>query len=405
MFKVKTLGLTALCSVAGCVLAAGMALAAEIPEKVLIGAHLPLTGSIAAIGNDQKWAYEQAVADVNADGGVYVKAAGKKLPVELIVLDDGSIPENGGIMVERLINEYDVELILSGHDFSRGVKDGVMAAEKHQKYYHGTAAFVFLWQTLNPKHSTMLFFDVSENCRIPYELWATFPEAERPKNPAFFVEDTSDAQALIGVLVAEGKNLGYNVETQIKWVPGTRDFTEQINQAKELGVDAIFIYGDVADSAALAKSMRDNNWTPKYAHGWVGLWPAEFWEQADGAAQYFVCDGHWSGTYPFPGCKELAERYKAQFGKDSVSVGAFYGVAQTLLSGIAQAETLAPMDVRQAVIDNEHDTVLGKIKYAPDGGAIYPSPAFQWIDGVQINIWPQDLAVGKLQWMKPWQDR
>ena len=66
---------------------------------MLIGAHLPLTGSIAAIGNDQKWAYEQAVADVNDNGGVYVKAAGKKLPVELIVLDDGSVPENGGIMV------------------------------------------------------------------------------------------------------------------------------------------------------------------------------------------------------------------------------------------------------------------------------------------------------------------
>lgn len=101
----------------------------------------------------------------------------------------------------------------------------------------------------------------------------------------------------------------------------------------------------------------------------------------------------------------MGERYKAKFGKDSVSVGAFYGVAQTLLSGIAKAETLAPMDVRQAVIDAEHDTVLGKIKYAPDGGAIYPSPAFQWIDGVQVNIWPKDVAVGKLQWIKPWQDR
>lgn len=403
MRKVKKLCLLTVCSILGLMVLPGGVWAADAPEKIVIGAHLPLTGSIAAIGNDQKWAYEQAVADINADGGLYVKAFDKKLPVELIVLDDGSVPENGGVMVERLINEYGIDLILSGHDFSRGVKDGVMAAEKHGKYYHGTAAFVFLWQTLNPKHSTMLFWDVPENCRIPYELWATFPENERPKNPAFMVEDTSDADAIIGVLRAEGKPFGYNVDTEIRWQQGATDYTEQINKAKELGVDAIFIYGSAADCAALARSMRNNKWAPKYAHGWVGTWPIDFWELADGAGQYFVCDGHWSRTYPFPGCDELGARYKAQFGYDSVSVGAFYGVAQTLFSGISKAASLAPMDVRQAVIDNEHETVLGKIKYAPDGGAIYPSPAFQWIDGEQVNIWPKDLAAGKLQWMPAWE--
>ncbi|MDE2615095.1 MAG: ABC transporter substrate-binding protein, partial [Burkholderiales bacterium] len=65
----------------------GIAFAAA-PTEVTIGAPISMTGLLAADGLEQKWAYEQAVADVNAKGGVFNKAAGKKLPVKLVVADD-----------------------------------------------------------------------------------------------------------------------------------------------------------------------------------------------------------------------------------------------------------------------------------------------------------------------------
>ncbi|RUU49514.1 ABC transporter substrate-binding protein, partial [Mesorhizobium sp. M2C.T.Ca.TU.002.02.1.1] len=52
-------------------------------DEIVIGAPISLTGPLAGDGKEQKWAYEQAVADINKAGGIMVKAAGKKLPVRL----------------------------------------------------------------------------------------------------------------------------------------------------------------------------------------------------------------------------------------------------------------------------------------------------------------------------------
>lgn len=405
-FSFKTGLILVLCLVVGFILATGQATAADkVPDKVLIGTHLPLTGGLASVGQEQKWAYEVAVADINKAGGVYVKAAGKKVPVELIIFDDESDPGKAATAVERLIKQQKVDAILSGHAAAYGVITGCITADKYKQYYHGTACFIPLWQERNFKWSTMLFFDLKENCSIPYELWNTFPAEERPKNPAIFMEDTFDARGLAGVLREQAKAYGYDIKVDINWTPGAKDFSTQILKAKNANVDAILVFGDVADCVTLVRQMKANNWMPKYFHGWRGTWPAEFWDAVGDAGQYIISDGHWSRSYPYPGSEELGARFKEKFGKDSVSVGAFYAVAQILFQAIEKADSLEPAVIRQSVINNEFDTVLGKIKYAPDGSATYPSPAFQWMDGVQVTIWPEDLAVGKLQWAVPWKDR
>ena len=61
-------------------------------KEILVGAIKSMTGGNAMTGAEQKWAYEQSVADINKKGGVFVKEAGKKLPIRLIFADDKSRP-------------------------------------------------------------------------------------------------------------------------------------------------------------------------------------------------------------------------------------------------------------------------------------------------------------------------
>ena len=51
---------------------------AEDKKEILIGAPVPMTGSISQNGLEQKWAYEQAIKDVNAQGGIFIKQYNKK---------------------------------------------------------------------------------------------------------------------------------------------------------------------------------------------------------------------------------------------------------------------------------------------------------------------------------------
>ena len=51
--------------------------------EILIGAINVMTGAEAMVGNEQRWAYEQGVKDINAKGGVFVKDLNKKLPMSI----------------------------------------------------------------------------------------------------------------------------------------------------------------------------------------------------------------------------------------------------------------------------------------------------------------------------------
>src|SRR5574337_151445 len=139
-------------------LPSGMALAASAPTEIVIGAPVSTTGLLAADGLDQKWSYEQAVADVNAKGGIFIKAAGKKLPVKLVIADDQSDPAKVTDAMERLIKIDKVDLLLSTHGGDLNMA-GALAAEKYKKFYMITTMWPHMWTPKKFKWSALFFYD------------------------------------------------------------------------------------------------------------------------------------------------------------------------------------------------------------------------------------------------------
>ena len=75
----------------------GLGNAAEAPSEILIGATLPLSGRFTPMaGTFDRLCYSWAKL-MNAQGGIYVKAYDKKLPVKFIIYDDKSELGMGGI--------------------------------------------------------------------------------------------------------------------------------------------------------------------------------------------------------------------------------------------------------------------------------------------------------------------
>ena len=54
---------------------------AAVRDHILIGRPLPLTGPVSAFTTVSPWIDNKAMADMNRDGGIFIKEAGKKLPV------------------------------------------------------------------------------------------------------------------------------------------------------------------------------------------------------------------------------------------------------------------------------------------------------------------------------------
>ena len=381
------------------------AIAKKEKNEILIGTNLPLTGILAGAGIEQKWAYETAVADINKAGGIYVKEYGKKLPVRLIVADDESDPGKAAAGVERLIKQKKVDLLLGGFAAPFGVIPGCITAEKYRRYYHTSICLIPPWLEHHFKWSTLYFFDLEQACSVPYEIWNSIPEDKRPQKPALIMEDTFDGRAFAGLFRNLAKKFGYKFVLDEAWAVGAKDYSAQIIKAKSLGVDSILIFGADTDVITFVRQMKENDLNVKYFHGWKGTWAGEFWKALGKDAQYILCDGFWSMDFPFPGAKGIGERYYDHFKKYSVSVGALYALCQVLWQAIEKAGTLDSAKVRQAVLDNEFETVNGKVKYDKDGVAIFTSTASQWWNGKQMTVYPFEWSKYKIKLAPPWNKR
>ncbi|MCU0580716.1 MAG: amino acid ABC transporter substrate-binding protein [Desulfobacterota bacterium] len=391
--------------VCGCLLAPSTGLAKEVKKEILIGTNLPLTGILAMAGVEQQWAYQTAVDDVNKTGGVFVKEFGKKLPVRLIVADDESDPGKAAAAVERLIKMDKVDLLLGGFAAPFGVIPGCITAEKYKKYYHTTICLIPPWLEHKFKWSTLFFFDLVQACSVPFEIWNTLPKDQRPKKPALIMEDTFDGRAFAGIFREQAKKHGYTFALDEPWAVGAKDYSAQIIKAKSLGVDAILIFGADTDCITFVRQMKENKLNVIYFHGWKGTWAGEFWAALGKEAQYVLSDGFWSMDFPFPGARQLGERYYEKFKKYSVSIGATYGLCQILWQAIEKAGTLDSAKVRQAVLATEFQTVMGKVKYDANGVATFVSTAHQWWDGKQMTVYPFNWTKYKIKLAPPWDKR
>jgi branched-chain amino acid transport system substrate-binding protein len=89
-------------------------LAAE-RDYILIGHPTPATGPIAPFGETSRWADKLAMAEINKDGGIFIKKLGKKLPIKVKSADTESNPTKAAEVATKLILQDRVDLMVVLH--------------------------------------------------------------------------------------------------------------------------------------------------------------------------------------------------------------------------------------------------------------------------------------------------
>jgi len=378
---------------------------AQARKEIVVGTPISMTGMLAMDGQEQLWAYQQAVADLNKKGGIFVKEFGKKLPVKLVAADDESDPGKGVAAMEKLIRVDKVDLFLSGHSTPLTVPQNI-TADKYKIYYHGTMCILPIWRERKFQWSTIFTFDLDQATDLPYQLWDSLPPSDRIQRPALLMEDSLDGRGFADFFRPHAAKHNYKFVVDEPWAIGAKDYSSQILKFRANNVDAILIFGSNTDCITLVRQMKESGVSAKYLHGWKGTWGSEFWAALGKDAQYVLTDGHWSEYFPYPGAKELGERFTKKFNKQSVSVGMYYALCQVLWKAIENAGTLDSAKVKQAVVNHEFKaTVMGDVKYLPDGSAVYLSTANQWWDGKQRLVFPVIKGGWKFKLAPPWEKR
>jgi branched-chain amino acid transport system substrate-binding protein len=377
---------------------------AAAKTEILVGAINSLTGVNVMTGEQQKWAYERAVFDINAKGGVNVKDLGKKLPMRLIFSDDKSSAAGGAEAMEKLIKLNKVDFALSSNITPINIAAGTVA-EKYKVFFFITSSWLDQVGDQKFKWCSDFFFSTVTASEPPFDIWGLQPKAERPKAIWLMMEDNPDGQGFASGFRGHAKDLGYNIAVDEAYTPGTKDFTPSILKAKAAKCDALLWLGFPPDSITLIRQIKEQGLNLKYIHGWKGFWPTEFYQSLGKDSNYIIHDGFWAETLPYPGCKELGQLFKDTFGMDSVNVGLYYANPLVLKQAIEKAGSLKSAKVRDVMFSGQFTakgTTMGDLKFNDKGLHLTPCLALQWMDGKRVPIWP---AVNKLQWAPDWDKR
>jgi len=376
--------------------------------EIVLGALNSLTGVNVLTGQEQKWAYEQAVADINAKGGVNV--GGTMMKLRLVFEDDQSTPDGGAAAMEKLIKVDKVDLTLSTN-ITPINEAAATVADKYNMYFAVNTSWADFFQKDKFKMATDIFTTTGAAAEGPFQVWSTMPADQRPTKIAVLVEDNPDGQGFgsgFGPAAQKYSTGGvtYTIVNNDAYTPGSKDYSSNILKMKSSGAEALFFLGSPPDGITLIQQIKAQNLNLKYIHGWKGFWDVQFPNTLGKDANFIIHDGFWADILPYPGAKELGDKFKAAHnGVDSVSIGLPYASVQIVAQAIEKAGSYDSIKVRDAVRGGTFKgTTMGDVTFDAEGICVTPLLAMQWIDGKRMQVWPQ-VSSYTLQWMPPWNAR
>ncbi len=403
----------------------GAAYAAEPPEEVVIGAIYPLTGGLAATGEDLKAGVELALEIVNneypdlnlplaAEAGLPGLGGAK---VKVIFGDHEASAEKGMSEAERLITEENVVALVGCYNSSVTLTAS-QAAER--------LGIPFLNpESTSPKlteRGFKYFFRTTPHDRGLAENFFKFLDGLKEekgievKKVAILNENTLWGTDVATLEEEFSEEYGYELVASIPYAKEATDMTSEVQKLKAADAEVVLQSSYVSDAILSMKTYKDLDYNPQGILAMdAGFIVSEFVETLGGDANYIVSREVWTldlaSTKPM--IETVNEMYKESYGRDMEgnSARAFTGVL-TLLEAINRAGATDPEDIYEALMETDipfEQTIMPwGVKFDPvtHQNVLGTGIIVQIQDGEYYTVWPFDLASKELIWPMPkWEER
>ena len=382
---------------------AGLALFALISrsdgQTIKIGAVVPLTGRYAALGSQVKTGYELAVQHINAAGGVSV--GGKKLQIEMTMLDDESDPTKTVARLETLATQGVVAYLGGAGSDLHGAAASI--GDKNKIPYLGVA---FAFNGIHQQGLRYLFSPFPKSPDLTRETFvfldAMIPAAQRPRKVALFLERTDWGKEMGTGWQGLAKKHGYEVVSSGEYAPGSKDFSDLILKAKAAGAEALLALPSPPDGMTIVKQMKELDFNLK-VNLFIRAADPPVWSQnlsKDG--DYVLLSPGWHFAAKYPKVADLNEAHQKLFNRPSDPlVGPSYACLQILADAVARAKTLDRDKLRDAIAATKMTTVAGPVQFRSDGTGDVKVFVLQWLKGKQELVWTKEFATAPFGYPAP----
>jgi branched-chain amino acid transport system substrate-binding protein len=372
---------------------------AGIAQTIKVGAVVPLTGRYAALGAQVRAGYEIAVQQLNAAGGVTV--GGKKMQIELTMLDDESDPTKTVARLETLATQGVVAYLGgAGSDLHAAAAS---IGDKNKIPYLGVA---FAFHGIHKQGLRYLFSPFPKSPDLTKETFvfldALIPAPERPRKVALILERTDWGKEMGSHWESMAKQNNYQVVASGEYAPGAKDFSDLVLKAKAAGAEAVFTLPSPPDGMTLVKQMKELDFSPKAAV-FIRASDPPVWSQNLGKdGDYVLLSPGWHFAARYPKVAELNEAHQKLFKRPADPlVGPAYACIQILADAIPRAGALNRDKLRDAIAATKMTTVIGPVRFRSDGTGEVTVFFQQWLKGKQELIWPKEFATASFAYPAP----
>jgi len=364
---------------------------AESQKKIRIGATVSMSGKFSTEIGPFKQLMEAYATTINTRGGIYVKSAGKRLPVKFIVYDDKSDGPTARKFYERLISVDKADILLGPYSSPVTFAASVAAEENKvpfiaicansDKIYNRGFKWIVCVIDAAPRY-THRYWDM-----IKAEGWA--------KTVAFVVEDTLHPQGVY----RGAKNLVDSAglkEVSLNVLPAnTHDFTAAIMKIQKTSPDIVFVSANVPFSIAFMRQARELSLTPKEFH--VIHHGGVFKNGLGAGSEGVVGQSYWTQGMNYGNPELFTEVMKLSgISLDDFPWAPAYMMAfETATQAIERAGSLDREKLMATLKQLKVMTVGGVVSFAENGvGTINTYPS-QIIGGQYHIIWPPEVATAR----------
>jgi branched-chain amino acid transport system substrate-binding protein len=383
------------------VLALGLAATALLPAfaqepPVRIGYAISRSGPFAAgAQTTQEPNYLLWAEQVNAAGGLNVQ--GKRRKIELVGIDDRSDVETMVRSYEKLMGSDKVDLVLPPWGTGNNFAVMPLLAKHGYPVISPTASGRSLLEMKNP-----YFFPILQQPDRLMNALAEMLAAQGVKTAAaihvdemFGLETTT---ALEAALKAKNIKLLENKSYPI----GVKDLAPVLNELKAKNPDAFIGITYPPDTFLVTAQAKQVGFNPKVFYAAVGTsFPVYRDRMTPATVEGVMGIGSWNAKSS-PASRAYFDAHVAKFQKEPDSwAGAHAWASLQILQKAVETVGLDRKKIRDYIAGTEHDTIIGKVRFAGGENVATPGMVLQWQRGAFEVVWPKDRATAAAVVPKP----
>jgi len=352
------IGITAIAAaVAAALISVGCGPQSGGGTEVKIGHVGPLTGGIAHLGKDNENGARLAVEEANA---AKIKIDGKEVKFVFVAEDDQADPKVGTTVAQKMVDAKVVGVV--GH-----LNSGTSIPAS--PIYSQAGIPVISGSATNPKLTEQGFktqFRVVGRDDQQGPAIASYLAANnKPKTVAVIDDATAYGEGIANEVEKTLKAANITVLPREKGTDKTTDWKAILTKLRGRNPDAVFYGGMDATGGPLMKQGRELGIKAVFAFG-DGACTDDMAKLAGQAAEGLLCSQ--AGLPPQAADKKFLAAYKKRFNADPILYSPFtYDAANLLIAAMQKANSTDPKKYLPELAKSDFNGVTGKIAFDPKG--------------------------------------